>query len=299
MESRVDVRASTKVQHRVALARALPVLGDKPIDRISPADVAELVAILTAKNLRRETVRKTLTSVAMTLDLFGAPLCGRDSRGAAVCAARDRVVVRLPVEEPNDLCPPTADQVKAVGWLLAIPYMLGLLTLDAVGCRVGELEAALIGDLDERRRAWLIRAAVSKTRRPRWAELPEDLFDVLVRGLPAREDRDPADPFFAEVTADRLRTAIARACRDAAVPLFSPHDLRHRRISLWHQQGRSWAEIGALVGQRNLAVTANTYTHVMLDPREVDRGALLARVHAVRTPVLSLPGPTPSFAGES
>jgi integrase len=38
------------------------------------------------------------------------------------------------------------------------------------------------------------------------------------------------------VSADRLRTAIARACRAAGVPAFSPHGLRHRRISLLHRQ---------------------------------------------------------------
>ena len=84
-------------------------------------------------------ISKTTIDLAMVLDFAGAPLCGRDNRGAAVNAARDRVVVRLPVEEPEDMRPPTADHVEAVGWLLAIPYMVGLLVLDAVGCRVGEL----------------------------------------------------------------------------------------------------------------------------------------------------------------
>ncbi len=60
------------------------------------------------------------------------------------------------------------------------------------------------------------------------------------------------------------------------MPLRSPHDVRHRRISLLHLRGMPWARIGALVGQRNLAVTANTYSHVLLDERELDYGALLS-----------------------
>lgn len=76
---------------------------------------------------------------------------------------------------------------------------------------------------------------------------------------------------------DRLRTAIGRACRDAGIPYLSPHDLRHRRISLLHHQGVSWAEIGARVGQRNLSVTADTYTHALLEYREIDRATLLER----------------------
>ena len=60
------------------------------------------------------------------------------------------------------------------------------------------------------------------------------------------------------------------------VPVFSPHDLRHRRISLLHHQGRSWAEIARFVGQRKLSiVTADTYTHVLVDGREVEYAEVL------------------------
>jgi hypothetical protein len=38
--------------------------------------------------------------------------------------------------------------------------------------------------------------------------------------------------------------------------------------------------IGARVGQRSLSVTADTYTHVLLDDRELDHATLLARVAA-------------------
>jgi integrase len=59
------------------------------------------------------------------------------------------------------------------------------------------------------------------------------------------------------------------------IPVFSPHDLRHRRISLMHLRGMPWARIGEFVGQRNLAVTANTYTHVLVDETELDYAELL------------------------
>jgi integrase len=78
-----------------------------------------------------------------------------------------------------------------------------------------------------------------------------------------------------QVSPDRFRTAIARACTAAGVPVFSPHDLRHRRISLLHLTGVPWARIGEDVGQRNLAVTANTYMHVLIDEAELDYEALV------------------------
>jgi integrase len=76
--------------------------------------------------------------------------------------------------------------------------------------------------------------------------------------------------------ADALRTSIAKACKAAGVPLWSRHDLRHRRISLLHLRGVPWARIGEFVGQRSLSVTADTYTHVLTDEREIDYRALLA-----------------------
>ena len=47
---------------------------------------------------------------------------------------------------------------------------------------------------------------------------------------------------------------------------------KRRRISLLHLP---WARIGEFVGQRNLSVTADTYTHVLVDEAELDYGRLL------------------------
>jgi integrase len=126
-----------------------------------------------------------------------------------------------------------------------------------------------------------------------------DLYSVVVDRLPAREDRVPAAPLFPIGSADNLRMAVGRACRDAGVPTFSPHDLRHRRISLLHHDGETWAEIGARVGQRNLSVTADRYTHAMLDYVEIDRPKLLGRVRVTHTPVHTPHAGNTPFAGAS
>jgi integrase len=62
------------------------------------------------------------------------------------------------------------------------------------------------------------------------------------------------------------------------VPVFSPHDLRHRRISPLHRLGRTWAEIGRLVGQRKLSITVDTYKNVLSDERELDYAALVSEL---------------------
>jgi integrase len=86
---------------------------------------------------------------------------------------------------------------------------------------------------------------------------------------------DPDRRVFEGVTSDRLRTALTRACTAAGVPAFSPHDLRHRRVSLMHLAGVPWARIGEQVGHDHLVTTARTYTHVVADERELDYQRLL------------------------
>ena len=81
---------------------------------------------------------------------------------------------------------------------------------------------------------------------------------------------------FADVTGDPLRTALARAGTAAGVPMFSPHDLRHRRVSLLHLAGVPWARIGEAVGHDDITTTSRVYTHVLADETEVDYWQILA-----------------------
>ena len=159
--------------------------------------------------------------------------------------------------------------------LLATAYTLPLVVLDATGMRVGELGQLTWGDVDEQRGRWRVSQTVSKTGRGRWVNVPPVVFSVVLELCP-RDDRSPGRRVFQGFGADRFRTAIGRACIAAGVPVFSPHDLRHRRISLMHLSGVPWARIGEQVGQRDLAVTANTYTHVLTDETELDYGMMLA-----------------------
>jgi integrase len=199
-----------------------------------------------------------------------------DFAGIEPNPARDRVTVKLPREEPEEPSPPSAADVEAVFHTIPEMHRLPLLFLDWSGARVSAIDNTLIGDYDESRRRVRLRAATTKTRRALWVELHPALAEALEATLPHRRFRDPAARLFGGSGADALRTSIAKACKAAGIPLWSPHDLRHRRISLLHLRGVPWARIGEHVGQRNLAVTANTYTHVLIDEGELDYAALLA-----------------------
>jgi integrase len=259
--SRVDVAEGTAHTYRVALGRILPRIGHKPLEEIDVATITDLVAELSS--LKRESIRKTLNVLAMVLDhakIDPNPVRDRD--------------VKLPRRERKEVNPPTAEHVEAVHRLLPSRYKLPLLVLDATGMRIGELEHLTWGDVDEPHGRWRISAGVSKSGTARWIPVPPELFQAVMSLVP-RDDRVPDRQVFLGFAGTRFRTAITRACTAAGIPTFSPHDLRHRRVSLLHLGGMPWARIGELVGHGDVVTTARTYTHVVADERELAYVSLL------------------------
>jgi integrase len=264
LATRIDVGESTKRRHVSELTRIGRLLGTRRVDELTPAKVAEFVAAL-AEDYKRGTIRKTLQTLGMVLD----------HAGVTPNPVRDRQV-RLPREDEDEINPPTAEHVEAVYRLVPAKHRLALLWLDWSGARVSSVDLTLVGDYDEPRRRVRLRSATTKTKRALWVELPPELADAIEATLPPREDRDVEARLFAGSGADAIRTSIAKACKAAGVPLWSPHDLRHRRVSLLHLRGVPWVRIAEFVGQRDLSVTADTYTHVLADEKELDYEALLA-----------------------
>lgn len=270
--SRIDVTKSTATTHKVNLGRILPTFRDRPIDTITAEEVAAFVGDL---SLKRESVRKTLATFGMVFDFHGVnPNPVRDKR------------VKLPQEDQPEVNPPTAAHVLAVIDLVPTAYRLPILVLDATGMRVSEMEALSWQDVDEPERRWRVSRATSKTNAARWVPVPEALFEAVVELAP-RDDRDLVPQVFDGFGADRLRTALARACKAAGVPAFSPHDLRHRRASLWHLQNKPPAEAASWLGH-SIQEHLRTYAHVVIDRTEIDYAEVLesaATARSVRAPV--------------
>jgi integrase len=125
-----------------------------------------------------------------------------------------------------------------------------------------------------------VRREVAKTGQPRWVPLdqfptrPLELFDAVTALVP-REDRDLAAQVFAGFGADRFRTALTWVCKAAAVPAFSPHDLRHRRATLWHLGGVPAVQAAAWLGH-SPTEHVKTYAHATLvDRDELDYGEMI------------------------
>ena len=219
---------------------------------MTKADVQEFVGQLHADGLARESIRKTVATLAMVLD--HAEIAPNPARG-----------VKLPEKEHEEVNPPTATHVETILRLVPRVYRLPIVVLDATGMRVGELEHLRWGDVDELEQRWRVSAASAKTRRARWVPVPQAVFAAVVALMP-REDRDLEAAVFAGCGADRLRTAIGRACKAAGVPAFSPHDLRHRRATLWHLGGVSAAEAAGWLGH-SPTEHLRTYAHAALADR--------------------------------
>ena len=89
------------------------------------------------------------------------------------------------------------------------------------------------------------------------------------------EDRVPERKVFQGLEVSAARQAMTRACRLAKIPHYTPHDLRHRRLTLWHQQGVPARELAERVGHSKPSMSLDVYTHVMpvaeIDSRRLAR----------------------------
>ena len=107
--------------------------------------------------------------------------------------------------------------------------------------------------------------------------LPEWLIDALNELCPF-EDRTPARRVFQGVTEASAYQTMLRACQTAGVPHYHPHDLRHRRIAVWHQSGVVARELAERAGHARASLALDVYSHVMpLDKASAESLAVLAR----------------------
>jgi integrase len=156
--------------------------------------------------------------------------------------------------------------------------------LEQTGVRIGEPVQWTWGDVDIDSSRILSRPEIVKGRRggrkPRWVQVPAWLMEILLDQAPP-DDRSAERPLFPwlrgmQAPRQAAHKTMKNACRAAGIPHFHPHDLRHRRLSLWHGQGIPAREIGDRVGQRQISTTLDVYTHVLLSPDEVSEEAYRA-----------------------
>jgi hypothetical protein len=204
------------------------------------------------------------------------------SERAALCAPRPRraawspsepTASSLPREERPEIQPPTGEHVEAVYRLLAPAYRLPLLVLDSTGMRVGELQALTW-------RTWTSRVAAGVSPRP-WRRpagpggFPCHPFSSRpLRGLWLATTVWPTSMFSRSSALTGSTPRSPAAVGRLAYP--SSRRMTFATDALAAPPGWiPWATIGQHVGQRDLAVTANTYSHVLTDETKLDLAALI------------------------
>jgi integrase len=247
--SRIDFAAETRKNMESHFRRLLPSLGERYPDELVPADVREWVA--RNADLKPSSLARYIATLRQLLDFIGVdPNPARDSH------------VKLPQIVHEEPTPPSAEHVLAMLRLVAPRQVLPLVVLEQTAMRVGELEDLGWGDVDVPGSRFRLRSSETKSRRARWVQVPAWLMAELEQTCP-REDRTPERRVFQGFNADVAKNAMARACRTAGIPHFHPHDLRHRRTSLWHGQGVPEKELSQRVGHARASMTLDVYSHVM------------------------------------
>jgi hypothetical protein len=209
--SRVDVSDGTRVFHRVALDRLLPLLGDRRVDEISEEDLNEAVLALSEKGRKPATIRKSIQTLAIVLD------------DAKIDPNPARARVRFPYEEKIEPEPPTSAHVEAVFRVLPRVHRLPLLWLDWSGARLKSIEHLRVGDYDEPARRVRLRRATQKQRRALWVELPDVLAEPIeAHALSARGSRSGRATLPRDGSGQPQDRDRARLSRDGNPALLAP-----------------------------------------------------------------------------
>ena len=252
--SRVDLASTEYVEMHL---KRMTCFHDRDPFTITVADVQEWVGA--NADLKTTSLKRYLGTLRLILDHADVePNPARDKR------------IRLPRGEHEEVNPPTAKQFLAILDNAPRARRLALIVMEQTAMAVGETTKLAWGDVDVAESQFRLQRRNVKGQiasRARWVQVPRWLMDLI-------EDTCPLDDRTAEravfgCTTDAYRNVMDRACTTAGLPRFSPHDLRHRRLSLWHRQGVPARELAARAGHSKSSMTLDVYSHVLIDPAEV------------------------------
>lgn len=265
IESRLDISEGRVRFLELALrTRIVPTFGDRTTDEITAADVQEWIADL-ASDLAPRSVLNYWQVFAQVLDY--AEQTPNPAR---------HKTVKLPYADVEEVKPPSTEHFLAILDRLAPRLRLPAVFLEQTGCRVAELRVWEWQDVDVAGSRIRSRGVKGRrgNRRVLWRQVPAWLLDHLLDQVPP-DDRTPGRQLFPGLNEGTMRDAIGRACRASGIPFYSPHDLRHRRGSLWHASGMPARELAERMGHKKASMSLDVYTHVM-PPDEVEAAKVLS-----------------------
>lgn len=258
IEDRTASKSAATVKVYRQAERRLGALASLTTDEITWRDVQAWIHA--QGDLAPASVRKYLDVISEVLKREGE----RDPNPAR------SPLLEIPRQEKEEINPPTFHHVAAILAAVSPRYRLHLRFIEATGLRISEALALTWGDLDVPGQQ--VRVSVKRTKGgtagQRFVPVPASVMQEITALRPA-EDRVASDRILPG-TDQAVRLAMARACKHAEIPHYSPHDLRHRFISLRIRCGWDPVTVARLVGHSRASITLDTYAHVMLDePPEI------------------------------
>jgi integrase len=271
LESRIDVDRNTIRNYRTALKKVSAEFGDRDPATITVDEVAAWVSKLAGTH-KPGTVQLYLIAFRLLLDYAAVdPNPARDPR------------VKLPKRVREEPKPPPAEHVEAILSAIGAKWRLSLITIEQGALRLGEAVNLTWGDVDAAGLRLRLPRSATKRDRARWVYLPEWLIEAIEATCPL-EDRVAERRVFQGITEASTYQAMARACGTAKVPHYHPHDLRHRRITIWHQSGVPARELAERAGHARPSMSLDVYSHVMpADEVQPDKFMSLIRREDVTT----------------
>lgn len=265
LESRIDLsEQSTRVYGTYLDAIESSPLGAADPSSIAPGDVRTQIARWLAAGLAAKSVRERVSVLRQVLDY--AEVEPNPARHHSV---------KLPARVERDLQLPSASDVVALLDGLGVKYRLPFVILEQTAMRVNEVVSLERDDVDVAGLRFRVKAINRKgrrgSRRARFVPVPAWLMAIMARSLPL-DGR-----VFPGVTAAGLRSALRDLCERSALPHCTPHQLRHRRISLWHFNGVPARELADRAGHSKPSMSLDVYSHFIV-PDEVDPTTLEALV---------------------
>lgn len=175
--------------------------------------------------------------------------------------ARSRKI-ELPSVTRKEIVPPDLREVGVILDNVRRDLVLPFRLIECLGLRASELCGIRYGDIDFQKGE--VRVFKTKTRngiRKLWC--PDELL-AGISDLCPLEDRHHDRPVFDDLNAGMLWKHFARACRNGGIAHYHPHDLRHRRISLWVNRGLNEVIAAKWAGHSKPSVTLDVYSHVVV-----------------------------------
>lgn len=264
LEASLQLDESTKRTRRGYLTRLrASAIGGKDALAVTVEDVQAFVGEL-AELYAPSTLRNHLGHLAQGFD---------HGRVKPNPARDDRLLLpKLETAEPVIPSWPEVEQILEAIAPRDRPrrYPLVIRLLEALALRVGELMLLTWGDVDWTRGRFRISRSRSKTRGgQRWLAVPDELLLAIGELCPLEDRQTDRRVFPSGITEATVQNAMRRACVRAGIVDYSPHDLRHRRISLWSAQGTPPALLTRRAGHKAVSLTQDVYSHVVVPDDDV------------------------------